>query len=456
MKSAPRTPLPRFARNVHPSTPGFRAAQVPWHLRFQWSVAPYLFLLFIVVSGVGLFLPGGTVWVLLVLTLACRLSRFGQTVAVRLTPAMLLGVCVLLLVVFQFLAGGAIRPYILLRLVQGMVLLFVTAEIVAHTPLRLLAWTVVIGAMAGLFIELAWYRDMLRIPGTGGEEQFAGWDVSGGCTEHFRVFGSASGDRNRFAVDHSIWCAFGVFVALRERAAKRAVAVSVVMCCVAGIVFSLSRTGILCLVFFAMVQILRGSRAKAAVALVIPLAVLLIGMSPDVLPGVLRTRLTASEQYNSFFDRIYLGSSALDVWSKSPVLGANMFLLADLTGTGSSAHSTYIDFLAGTGLVGACLMCAFLISAVKREWGFILQGRRCLYQEVQQEDTLALAIMVILLLASLSVQTYLAPSFWVGFGVLSGLGVGVVRNPPSLPAAPWMRQRSPLPRSAPIPCEGQV
>jgi O-antigen ligase len=71
--------------------------------------------------------------------------------------------------------------------------------------------------------------------------------------------------------------------------------------------------------------------------------------------------------------RIYWWESALEVWKESPIVGKGLLsgtrfeVLAEIGADGTSTiHSTWIEALVGTGVVGAALLVASLLVALRR------------------------------------------------------------------------------------------
>jgi O-antigen ligase len=135
------------------------------------------------------------------------------------------------------------------------------------------------------------------------------------------------------------------------------------------------RTGYLAIVAGALVIFWFGQRAVFVV--LVTVAVFVVLSSPSLItsaePYVLRGQTT--EEAQKLSGRIDYWSHAVPVWERSPIVGRGLWtasryeVLAPLGfGNTSTLHSTWIEALVGTGLLGLTLLAGSVLITTQRAW----------------------------------------------------------------------------------------
>jgi len=210
------------------------------------------------------------------------------------------------------------------------------------------------------------------------------------------------------------------------------------------------RTGYLALTTAVVVTLLvsRGRTRWALLALAF--AALFVLTSTDLLAGAgeLVLRGQTLQEASSLSSRVDFWSSAVPVWQESPLFGqglltATRFEVLETLGFASTStiHSTWVEALVGTGLLGATLLLGAVIAAIVGGWRALLSG---------SAEPLALLIMLTVRsltgstveIAGLLVVTFLA--FVLYSRSMAGLHESSVRGHPMTGSehAPLSRMQS--------------
>ena len=173
----------------------------------------------------------------------------------------------------------------------------------------------------------------------------------------------------------ALWSLARLLAKDREWGPPRAVSVFLVIFGLVTLVMAQYRTGYAMLAAgVALLLLLAGRRALASLAVVGLLGIGLLGggIFEEAQPYVLRGQDT--ERASRLSGRVTYWTAALPVWRESPIFGAGLetasrlLVLNDLDtekGSASNLHSTWVEALVGTGLVGVtALALSFLIA-----WG---------------------------------------------------------------------------------------
>lgn len=172
------------------------------------------------------------------------------------------------------------------------------------------------------------------------------------------------------------------------------------------LLFAQYRTGYLAAIVGLAVYLAIRSKAGAIAGLVVGLVVLLSVWGSSVLQKVepLALRGQSVDQASDLSSRTTWWSASLPVWERSPLIGRGLLtgtrfeVLADLGHTTTSTiHSTWIEALVGTGLIGITLLGAsFLVTSMRS------------FREARDRGG---SIVPILLLALLSVRSVTGSTF---------------------------------------------
>jgi O-antigen ligase len=186
---------------------------------------------------------------------------------------------------------------------------------------------------------------------------------------------------------------------------RRAFAYAMAGLGVASLIFAQYRTGYVAFVAGLLVYLLVGRRwALAAIVLLAVLAVVARGpasLVQEAEPYALRGQTT--EEAKGLSSRVDFWAAAVPVWEESPLIGRGLLtatrfeVLAPLGRTYTSAiHSTWVEALVGTGLIGLSLLVLSYLVTCKRAF---LAARR-------SGD-----LVPVLLLAVLAVRTITGNTF---------------------------------------------
>jgi O-antigen ligase len=223
----------------------------------------------------------------------------------------------------------------------------------------------------------------------------------------------------------TVW-ALGYLVSPREEARPRPwVLVSIAVFGVVTLIAAQYRTGYVALVVgLVLLLALRGRRVLAGVVLLVTAGALLWGPSlvREAEPVLLRGE--TPEVAGKLSSRISWWDQALPVWQESPWIGGGLLtatrfevLAAIGHETTATIHSTWIEALVGTGVIGLALLGA----------SFLVLWRRAIAEALRPTGR----ILPLLLLALLSVRAFTGSTFEIpGRSALIFLTLALVlRNP---------------------------
>jgi O-antigen ligase len=144
---------------------------------------------------------------------------------------------------------------------------------------------------------------------------------------------------------------------------------------VASLIFAQYRTGYVAFVIGLLIYLLFGRKwVLATLVVIVVLGAIAMGPSSlvkDAEPFALRGQTT--EQASELSSRVEFWTAAIPVWQRSPLIGGGLLtatrfeVLAPLGFTDVSAiHSTWVEALVGTGLIGLALLSLSFLVMVKR------------------------------------------------------------------------------------------
>jgi len=174
----------------------------------------------------------------------------------------------------------------------------------------------------------------------------------------------------------ALWSISRLLAREREIGPSRLISGAVAALGLVTLVASQYRTGYLALVAGAAVLLLvAGKKVLASLALVTVLVFSFAGggLVEEAQPYLLRGQDT--ERASRLSGRVTYWSAAIPVWQQSPIIGgglqtaSRLVVLADLDtakGTASNLHSTWVEALVGTGLLGVTMLALSLLIALWR------------------------------------------------------------------------------------------
>jgi O-antigen ligase len=146
---------------------------------------------------------------------------------------------------------------------------------------------------------------------------------------------------------------------------------------VVSLIFAQYRTGYVAFVLGMLVYLLVGRRwVLATLLLIVVLGAIAFGPSSlvkDAEPFALRGQTT--EQASELSSRVDFWTAAIPVWQRSPLIGGGLLtatrfeVLVPLGDTYTSGiHSTWVEALVGTGLIGVALLTLSFLVSCSRAW----------------------------------------------------------------------------------------
>ncbi len=174
----------------------------------------------------------------------------------------------------------------------------------------------------------------------------------------------------------ALWSISRLLARDREIGPSRMISGGVAALALVTLVASQYRTGYVALVAGAAVLlVVAGKKVLAGLALVTVLVFSFAGggLVEDAQPYLLRGQDT--ERASRLSGRVTYWTAAIPVWQQSPIIGgglqtaSRLVVLADLDtakGTASNLHSTWVEALVGTGLVGVTMLALSLLFAFGR------------------------------------------------------------------------------------------
>lgn len=174
----------------------------------------------------------------------------------------------------------------------------------------------------------------------------------------------------------ALWSISRLLARDREIGPSRMISGAVAALALVTLVASQYRTGYVALVAGAAVLlVVAGKKVLAGLALVTVLVFSFAGggLVEDAQPYLLRGQDT--ERASRLSGRVTYWTAAIPVWQQSPIIGgglqtaSRLVVLADLDtakGTASNLHSTWVEALVGTGLVGVTMLALSLLFAFGR------------------------------------------------------------------------------------------
>lgn len=198
-----------------------------------------------------------------------------------------------------------------------------------------------------------------------------------------------------------MWSLARVDVGRSRRSIGRAIAAGGVLTLVAA----QYRTGYVALLLALGVWVLvrkRWALASAIAAVTLGIALFVPSLVTQAEPYVLRGQTT--EQAQQLSSRLSWWSAAIPVWQQSPLIGrglltATRFEVLEPLGetTTSTIHSTWVEALTGTGIVGLGLLAALSLSLLRRAAREV---------RIPGGSTVPLLLLVVLLTRSLTGNTF--------------------------------------------------
>jgi O-antigen ligase len=161
----------------------------------------------------------------------------------------------------------------------------------------------------------------------------------------------------------------------RRYGGRRWVALALTLGGVVSIIAAQYRTGYLA--FTAGALVIFWLRKRSLFVVLLATAILILAWSPSLIgsaqPYVLRGQTT--QEASQLSGRVDFWSAAVPVWERSPVVGRGLWtasryeVLAPLGfDTTASVHSTWVEALVGTGVLGLGLLLASVLETLRRAW----------------------------------------------------------------------------------------
>jgi O-antigen ligase len=174
---------------------------------------------------------------------------------------------------------------------------------------------------------------------------------------------------------------------------------------VASLIFAQYRTGYVAFVIGLLVYLLFGRRwVLATLVAMVVLGAIVMGPSSlvkDAEPFALRGQTT--EQASELSSRVEFWAAAIPVWQKSPLIGRGLLtatrfeVLAPLGFTDVSAiHSTWVEALVGTGVIGLTLL----------GLSFLITFRRAFVRALRSGDLLPVLLLTVTAVRSITGNTF--------------------------------------------------
>ncbi|MGH2778536.1 MAG: O-antigen ligase family protein, partial [Actinomycetota bacterium] len=182
----------------------------------------------------------------------------------------------------------------------------------------------------------------------------------------------------------ALWSMARLLARGREIGPRPAVSILLVGFGLATLIAAQYRTGYAMFVAGAAILLLvSGRKVMAGLAVVVVLAITTLGsgMFEEAQPYLLRGQDT--ERASRLSGRVTYWSTALPVWRQSPIIGgglqtaSRLVVLDDLDtekGAASNLHSTWVEALVGTGIVGVALLALALLTAWWRSLARVFGG----------------------------------------------------------------------------------
>jgi hypothetical protein len=174
---------------------------------------------------------------------------------------------------------------------------------------------------------------------------------------------------------------------------------------VASLVFAQYRTGYVAFVMGLLVYLLFGRRwVLATVVLMVVLGAIAMGPSSlveEAEPYALRGQTT--EQASKLSSRVDFWTAAIPVWEQSPLIGGGLLtatrfeVLARLGFTYTAGiHSTWVEALVGTGLIGLALL----------SLSFLVTCKRAFARALRSGDLVPVLLLTVLAVRSITGNTF--------------------------------------------------
>jgi O-antigen ligase len=177
-----------------------------------------------------------------------------------------------------------------------------------------------------------------------------------------------------FGVLLALWSLGRMATRRKERRLRLAPGAGMVALGVATLVVAQYRTGYVALALgLALLLLLRGRKAFAALVAMLAFAIAIWGNSLGLEAEPFLLRGQSTQEAEQLSSRLGYWEAALPVWRRSPVLGrglvtATRFEVLEPLGRSftSTIHSTWVEALVGTGVIGVALLAASLLLASKQ------------------------------------------------------------------------------------------
>jgi O-antigen ligase len=193
--------------------------------------------------------------------------------------------------------------------------------------------------------------------------------------------GVTSNTLGELAVVLIFWSVGRLMLASSERGPSKPVAVAIAAFGLVTLMAAQYRTGYAALILgIALLLFLRGRKALAGLGVVAVVIGTIVGSRIATQAAPILLRGATTQRATQLNGRLNWWELALPIWRQSPIIGgglrtASRLLVLGASGFGqvSTVHSTWVEALVGTGVLGVAALVVFLLMSLRRAF---LEGRR--------------------------------------------------------------------------------